>query len=340
MKENRDGRRGRTAFWGAGACLLFVAGVATATPASPTGADEGRPPRFQLEIYGGLGPAGLSDLNRLASYDDAVQEFFYDRLFEYQRQAGAILSWIKDLTGARGRIAVAFPFGARVRWRIAEPFSVSLGVRLTQGRRESSYSFVYTRNDPYGYEDKETVACAPYHLSAKFIAVQAGFHYARPLTRKLSAEAFLAAGPVFADCRYSSLWEYTWHKRGPDMNWDVTQMTGLLEEKGRGTGFAADLGARLEYPVGRRLAVFFEGAYSYQVVRTVKGRGREVRDDVETDWEGTWAFKTEHLQAPWGSLDVDTPTNYWPEGSASARSRRFRLDGSAFQARLGISVRL
>jgi hypothetical protein len=151
--------------------------------------------------------------------------------------------------------------------------------------------------------------------------------------------AFLAAGPVFANCEHVSSWEYTWHRTGNGEDWDVAQSAGLLEERGRGTGLAADLGGRFQFNVSRWLALFLEGAYSYQLVKTIKGEGREVRGVVVTNWEGTWAFKRETIQAPWGTLETEAPTNYWPEGSASSRGRDFRLDSSGFQARLGFAFR-
>jgi hypothetical protein len=329
----------RTARPGAGPVLLgIILFVASAPPpASTEERPDARPPRFRVELYGGVGQPGLSDLNRFAAADEAVQEFGYDRLLDYQRQSGLISGWNKTLTGKRGTIGLAAPLGLRVRWRLSAPLSLSLGVRLSSARRASEYSFAYARTDSYGYEDRETVAYDPYRLSSRFLAVLAGAHFAKPLFKRWSLEAFLAAGPVFADCEYASAWVYTWHRRGPDQDWDVFEMAGSLEEKGRGTGLAADLGVRLERPLGRRLALFVEAAYGLQAVRTVKGSGREVRGGVVTEWEGTWAFKKETIAAPWGALETETPSSFWPEGSAAARSRDFKLDASGFQARIGFS---
>lgn len=332
-----NGKSGREARLGVGMSLLMAIGLAAAPPASAEEKPDGRMPRFQLEIYGGIGQPGLSDLNGLAAYDNGIQDFYYDRLFDYQRQAGLISGWNKTLTGMRHTIGVAFPLGLRVRWRLSEPLAISLGARLSYARRESEYTFIYTRNYSDGYADRETVDYNPYVLSAKSLSVLAGVHFTKPVYRRLTLEAFLAAGPVFADCEYASSWEYTWHKSGSGEDWDVYQLSGLLEEKGRGTGLAADLGARLQCPVGKRLAVFLEGVYGYQAVKTIKGKGREIRGTIETEWEGTWAIKKETIRAPWGTLETETPSNYWPEGSASSRVRDFRLKSSGLQARIGLS---
>jgi hypothetical protein len=84
------------------------------------------------------------------------------------------------------------------------------------------------------------------------------------------------------------------------------------------------------------MALFLEGVYSYQVVKKITGKGREIRGDVETAWEGRWAIKKEMIAAPWGTMEAEFPTNYWPEGSTSSRVRDFRLDFSGFQARIGV----
>jgi len=110
----------------------------------------------------------------------------------------------------------------RFRYRLSPRFSVSLGARASLRRRGTDFSFEYTRREPFDYEDRERVKYSPYLLSARALAVQAGVHYRTPVSRKLTLEAFLAAGPVFADSRYSSDWEYVWHRQGPDMDFDVS----------------------------------------------------------------------------------------------------------------------
>jgi len=294
--------------------------------------------RFQFELYGGAAQPGLSAFNSLVDNDNRIQEFTFERLLDFLQQQGEIISWTKNQQSGRKKIALSFPLGVRFRYRLSRRFSVSLGARASLGRREKDFSFEYTRRESLNYEDRESVKYSPYLLSARSLAVQAGFHYHASVSRKLTLEAFLAAGPVFADCRYSSDWEYIWHRKGPDMDFDVSRMTGHLEEMGKGTGIAADMGARIQYPVMKRLALFLEGVYSRQVVKKITGKGWEIRGDVETAWEGKWAIKKEMITAPWGTTGAAFPTNYWPEGSASSRVGDFRLDFSGFQARIGLCL--
>lgn len=319
--------------------VFFLAiGLARTLPASPLGSAGEGSHRFQFELFGGPAQPGLSAFNSLVDYDNRIQDFSYDRLFDSLRQRGGIISWANNQPSGRKKIALSFPLGMRFRYRVSRRVSVSLGARASLGRRETDFSFEYTRREPLDYEDRESVRYFPYLLSARGLAVLAGVHYNMSAYRKLTLEAFLAAGPVFSDCRYSSDWEYVWHRQGPDIDFDVSRMTGHLEEMGKGTGIAADAGARIQYPVMKRLAIFLEGVYSYQVVKKIRGKGREIRGDVETTWEGRWAIKKETIAAPWGTMEAEFPTNYWPEGSASSPVRDFRLDFSGFQARIGLCL--
>lgn len=318
--------------------FFLAIGLAAALPASPAGpAGEGSH-RFQFEFFAGPAQPGLSAFNGLVDYDNQIQDFSYDRLFDSLRDQGGIISWSKNQPSGRKKIALSFPFGMRFRYHLSRKLSVSLGARASIGRREADFSFEYTRQEPDNYEDRESVRYFPYLLSARALAVLAGLHYRVPISRKLTLETFIAAGPVFADCRYSYEWEYVWHRQGPDMDFDASQMAGHLEETGKGTGITADLGARLQYPVLKRLAIFLEGAYSYQAVKKITGKGREIRGDIETVWEGRWAIKKETIASPWGTMEAEFPTNYWPEGSTSSRVRDFKLDFSGFQARIGVSL--
>jgi len=252
--------------------FFLTIGLTATLPASPLGpAGEGSH-RFQFELFGGPAQPGLSAFNCLVDYDNRIQDFSYDRLFDSLRQQRGIISWAKNQPSGRKKIALSFPLGMRFRYRVSRRFSVSLAARASLGRRETDFSFEYTRRESFDYEDRESVKYFPYLLSARALAVLAGVHYNMSAYRKLTLEAFLAAGPVFADCGYSSDWEYVWHRQGPDMDFDVSRMTGHLEEMGKGAGIAAEMGARIQYPVKKRLALFLEGVYSYQVVKKSPGR--------------------------------------------------------------------
>ncbi len=331
----RRGRSGRAR--SAGAFFLLVLGAAGTLAAAPDGGAEGRKPRFRVEVFGGAAVPGLADLNALAAADRQVQDFSYDRLYESRVRSGQLVSWTRLDAGNRAAIRLGVPLGLRVRWDFARSFAVSLGLAATSARRESQYRVEYRTRTADGYADREILEYRPFLLAAASWAVLAGIHFAPPPSGRLGWEAFLSAGPLLASCRHLSSWTYVWNRAGDTWSQNLTELSGRLEERGRGIGFAADAGGALRYALGPRWAVFLEGAYVLQRVGRVKGPGRETRGTVSTEWDGDWAFKRETLEAPWGSLAVETPTNFWPDGSSPLRGRRFLFDASGVHARLGLS---
>jgi hypothetical protein len=152
-------------------------------------------------------------------------------------------------------------------------------------------------------------------------------------------EGFFSAGPIFAECQHLAEWKYVWRITGDDYNFDPFETDGILEEKGKGTGLSLDLGGRVQYPLFSGFGVFLEGGYANQVVKKISGPGRERRGEINDVWDGKWGVKKETVTAPWGTLESEFPTNYWPESSPAAKIRHFTLDLSGFQIRLGLSAR-
>ena len=144
---------------------------------------------------------------------------------------------------------------------------------------------------------------------------------------------------MFADCRYLSDWSYEWVTEGPGYRYMTYSNTGVLEEEGSGIGIALDLGGRLSYPIIRRFEIFLEASYTYQVVKSISGSGREERNGRSATWDGQWSIKNETVAAAWGELESEFPTGYWPTNSEEDRLRDFELDLSGFQLKLGLSFR-
>jgi hypothetical protein len=144
---------------------------------------------------------------------------------------------------------------------------------------------------------------------------------------------------MFVECHYLSDWSYEWRIKEPNNEYVVFTDAGILEEKGTGTGIALDLGGRLNYPLVKRMEIFLEAGYAYQVVKNVSGPGSEFREVSSETWNGQWGIKSEKITSPWGELAVDFPTSYWPDNSNQGKVRDFELDFSGFQVRLGLSFR-
>lgn len=295
--------------------------------------------RFQIELYGGFAPINPSDLNLFIDYDNRIQEFNYESLLKYLQDSGQIRSWTKTQERDRRKIKNAFPFGIRLKLYFNPMIAVSVGVKYLSAKHASEFDFRYTRNELSGEQYIENMMYSPYSLSAKAYAPMLGIHIAKKIKNALILEGFLSGGPLFVECHYLSDWSYEWWISGTNYNWLMFTSAGVLEEKGTGTGIALDLGGKVGYPLAEGLEVFLEGGYSYQVAKNVSGEGREVWGESSETWDGQWGIKQEKITSPWGELEVELPTNYWPDNSSSGKSRDFELDLSGFQLRLGFSFR-
>jgi len=320
--------------------LLFLAMSPLAVWADKTNDDQIVPPqKFQFELFGGYTTLNPSDLNLFVSYDNTIQTFSYDAYFDYLRTNSQIQSWTKNQDSERQKIKRAFPFGARLKFHLNQTIALSIGLRYLTSSHDSNIELQYTRNEFFNEQYREELVYSPYSLSAKAYIPTLGIHIMKKLKNALTLEGFLAGGLMFARCKYLSDWTYEWWIQGANYNWLTFQNSGTLEEKGHGIGIALDVGGRLAYPLFKSLGIFLEAGYAYQVAKNISGGGSEVRDDSTEIWDGRWGIKREKMTTPWGELEFELPTNYWPEGTDERRIRDFELDLSGFQLRLGLSYR-
>lgn len=295
--------------------------------------------KFQIELYGGYTTFNPSDLNLFISYDNGIQTFSYDAYLDYLQLNSQIQSWTKTQDKERQMIKKAFPFGARLKYHLNQTIAVSLGFTYLTSRNGSDIELQYTRNELSNEQYVEELVYSPYSLSAEAYVPTLGIHIMKEIKNTVTVEGYLTGGPMFIECRYMSDWSYEWWMQGTNYTWLTFQSSGMLEEKGRGTGIALDVGGRLVYPLYKSLGIFLEAGYAYQVAKNVSGGGREVKDDRTETWDGRWGIKRETISTPWGDLVLDLPTNYWPNDSNTGKLRDFELDLSGFQVRLGLSFR-
>lgn len=296
-------------------------------------------PRFQVDLFGGLMFLNPSDLNLFVVHDNRMQAFSYDSYFDYLVATDQINSWTKNQGEERKEIRRSYPLGGRLKFYLKKTIALSLGFKFMSSTQSSDLDFQYFRNELSGELYNERIRYSPYSLSAKAYILTIGFHVLKEWTNSLVLEGFVCGGPMFADCRYLSDWSYEWVTEGPDYRYITYSSSGVLEEKGSGTGLALDLGARLSYPVIRHFEIFLEAAYAYQVVKSISGPGREERNTATVTWDDRWGIKKETVSAAWDEFETEFPTSYWPENSEEDRIRDFELDLSGFQLRLGLSFR-
>lgn len=295
--------------------------------------------KFQIELFGGYAPLDPSDMNLYVDYDNRKENFFYDSYLEYLKSTGDIRSWTKHQSDERKKFMNAFPFGGRLKYFFNRTIAISLGFKYLSDQQNSDLSTQYTRNERDDTQYIELTNYMPYSISAKAYIPMLGIHILTTIKGPLMFEGYLTGGPMFVQCQYLSSWTYEWWIHGPDYDWLTFQSKGLIESNGSGTGIALELGGRLHYPIMKNLGIFLEGGYAYQVAKNISGEGREIIDSNNTSWDGRWSIKEEHISTPWGEIDLELPTNYWPNDSNEGKARNFKLDLSGFQLRLGLSLK-
>ena len=290
--------------------------------------------KFSLEIFGGYGSLNPSDLNLFVDADNSYQDFVYDRYFDYLESGNMIESWIKSETENRKKIKNLFPFGIRLRYKTLDFLAVSLGFEYLQKQYSDTLAFQYNREELYDEEYLEELNFDPYGLSIEAYLLSVGIHIFKQFREIVTAEAYLLGGMLFAECAYTSSWNYTWFIQGQGYKWLTYQSSGHLEYEGSGIGTSVEAGGRISLPVSRTLGFFVEGGYAYQMVSSLSGSGREVNGEYNESWEGDWKIKTETLTSVWGTTEIKAPTNYQVGGDGF---EDFKLDLSGFRLRIGFS---
>jgi hypothetical protein len=289
-----------------------------------------RAEKYQLELFGGISFVNPRDFNLLSIAEQSYNDiYFIERLSNYEG----------DLVNDFPEIRATIPFGLRLKYRISEKFSFSLGVEGFTRQREKTFegSFGYSSTS----SEIHTKKYDPYHLGLSGYSVMGGIHYSFPVGKKTDIEAGVAAGWTKAAFDFKSNWSYTASYQSTSVFYHSVD-GGILEEDGAGTGFSAQTMLRLNRKLGSRIGFFVETSYTFCRLTAIEGSGRETRIGIpgETTWEGTWGIKKEEIQVPWGNKIVQVPTNYWGEWTEEQREGNFMLDLSGFSLALGVSLRL
>ena len=291
--------------------------------------------RFSLELLGGGALLDPADLNLLSDSGDRFQEFSYEDYYRSLVQKGLLRSWSRETSGERARVKTVLLPGLRLKYHLFDFLSVSAGFQYLRGGGSDDLTFSYTRNELSGERYIETLTAVPYRMTVEASVASIGLHFSKKVGRFITAEGFLAAGPLWAVCRYRSNWTYTWTIQGPNYTWTPYDSAGSLEMDGSGQGVFWETGARLEVPVRGRLRAFLEAGYARQVIDSLSGQGREAQGQSSESWEGEWRILKETVAAPWGTLSLRTPSNGPREG---VETDDFRLDLSGLRLRLGLSL--
>ena len=93
--------------------------------------------------------------------------------------------------------------------------------------------------------------------------------------------------------------------------------------------------------MGKQPGLFVEAGYAYQVAKSLQGPGYDIQDgEIIDQWEGAWGMKEYYNADYWGIFDTMLASNQWEFDNNNLWIRKFKLDLSGFQARIGIIFRL
>lgn len=300
--------------------------------------------KFQFELYGGLSSLDPADLNLRAEAESIITKFFRQEKYSWWQANGYVNNFYSDMSGDFEEISHGFPFGFRLKYYISKYFALSLGLKYISKTQTSKVINHYTIEEISGYTYVRKHEKFPYILQARGLTPLLGLHYEREISRRLGLEAFVAMGPLFAECLYSfdSYIEMPYEEAGisDTSGFIVLNMyRRFLEEKGRGTGFSSELCARLNIDIGKKFGLFLETGYAFQIVQDPEGPGREIINGESMSWKGEWGVKEIHEPYYWGDVYYQYPSNYWKDDHVKYRLRDFDLKLSGFQLRIGISRR-
>jgi len=329
--------------------LRFVSLLGALFLAAPSaGGSQENGKKFQIEVFGGFSILNPKDLNGRPEYDRLYEDFYTELRYGYYHDAsGNFVTYSGWVDGEFNKIKQALPVGLRIKYELTPAFSVSLGFKHLSSRQDSQVTYQYDvrQVDPDGVQFYDEFSLfqenSPYSISVKAYVPMVGIHYKLGKIRSFNLEAFLAAGPMFAECdfvrrRYaSSLDSYDY----------LTESDSSLEMKGKGTGLALEAGLQINVKVFKHIYLLMEGGYAYQIAGRVSGPGssenttRDSNSDGYTEsaaWDGQWTMVEGYLENEWGRFPYSYPTGQPGTGNTP----NFKLDLSGAQIRLGLSFRL
>lgn len=300
-----------------------------------------RPARgdFRLEAWGGFAALAPRDLNLFHDYTLGRDRFLFDRQLDFLQNNGILAAWSRTSDGDSDPLTWAASLGLRARYQLSGTLSVTLGAICLNGSEAGDLQMEFNRSGVEGTMDRETQAYTPLSLSVRGVAPMLGLLFEMPVYESVFAGLYLAGGPLFAGCRTLSDWKYSWsHRTGEGFDL-IYSYEGRLEQEGRGTGAALEIGLRVGSPLTSRLDFFCEGGYALLIVPELSGPGEEILADGPRSWDGPWGIRELELTAPWGDLLLEIPTSDLPDGLDGNGVRDFKLDLSGFKLRMGLSFR-
>jgi len=292
--------------------------------------------KFHFEIYGGFSSLNPKHLNLRIEAEETIAKFWYEDYYTFLKNNNQILSFRKNREGKFKKIKHGIPLGLRLKYYLKKSLAISLGFKYISIEQVSYVIDQYTITDTSGSEYISRSEYSPFTLSAAGYLPMLGIHYRKKISASLEFEAFITGGPLFATCRFAI------EQKDQQISSDgiiLDDSTWMIEEKGKGTGAAWEVGTRINIKISNRIHFFIEGGYAFQKVNRLSGPGTEKLNGITKTWEGDWGLKEYGRGTYWGTFYTLTPSNHLQPGEESLRARNFELDLSGLQMRTGFSYR-
>ncbi|UCH95429.1 MAG: hypothetical protein JSV88_00905 [Candidatus Aminicenantes bacterium] len=305
--------------------------------------------KFQVELFGGFSMLNPWDLNQQTLYDMAYEEFYHEWQYRhYHSLLGDNFTYTVQAEGVFKKIKNALPLGFRIRYFLTPSLSISMGFTYLSKKQNSRVTYRYdvrslNPDDVFYYNEfSSTSENSPYSLFVKGYVLPSGIFYKIKGNRFLDFEAYLTAGPIFAECGFAR--QHNYRESNSYGYWYEENV--FYEIKGKGVGVALDTGIRMNIHVLKKLNLFVECGYSLRSAVKISGPGsREtVYNDANSsgytdsaDWEGTWFVLRRELNRPWGGPMI---ANFLSNEYGGGEYPNFKLDLSGLQVKIGISFEL
>ena len=230
---------------------------------------EGLGKKWQLELAFGTLGGGPDDLSRVVSHEywlsreQAARYLVTDQFFSF------IFDGVS--TGKLRRLGGGQPLTARVRFALNRSLTLALGVGYFDHRRVSTFTRTFEIiHGSWGApnpQDRFTVRneFPDFRLGAQGLFPHAGLQWSLFVGRSVRLAAFAHAGWSFAECSYASARRFQDGWTGRDRLYEVAM-------SGKGDGFTAEGGGKMEVAVWRGLGLFVEGLYQSCRVKNVAGQ--------------------------------------------------------------------
>jgi|GEM_PF-3751086 len=327
----------------AGIGLIFALCAGT-LPLAAQYTEEDWLPKIRFELSGSWMSSVFGDMFLIAEADDDMHAFYYDNRFTWMYARDQIRYWsVEGVDDGFPSLKRALPFEIKARFQ-SPWFMVTFGVGFrmfsSQVDRVLPIEYIRSVNANEGYA--ESVNFDQYRIRVTGFCLPITAYYNMTEGRGVDAGLYLGIGPFFANALYEKTWTEGFEsiingEREPN----APTLSRAFRMEGKGWGVMVEAGTRLDFNISRPFALFIEAGYTYHIVFTLSGEGREANGSTVETWDGKWMIRKKTLTADWNTegSEIELIDNRPTAGADVTSSEEFNLNISGGVVKLGFSIR-